>query len=85
MALDILKMRYDGKKLIKDAHFEALFSLKHSQVTALRSLSAALMENIKVLENQGEPVQHWDSWFIYLINQSWTLRPERNGRNTPAK
>nr|CAI5835101.1 unnamed protein product [Callosobruchus analis] len=70
VAWELLKERYENKKLIVNKHVTALFALEplaKENYTALRKLHDDVQRNIRSLEALGLPVKEWDILLIYLI------------------
>ena len=69
-ACDILRNRYDNKRLISRAHVHAIVSQKpvtNENPKALRDLMETVEENRLALSNLGQPVDDQDIFFVYLI------------------
>ena len=69
-ACDILRNRYDNKRLILRAHVHAIVSQKpetNENPKALRDLMETIEEHRLALSNLGQPVDDQDIFFVYLI------------------
>ena len=69
-ACDILKKRYDSKRLIFRAHVHAIVSQKpvtDGNPKALRDLMKTIKEQRSALSNLGQTVDNQDIFFVYLI------------------
>jgi len=69
-ALDLLKQRYDDKRIITQEHIKALFDLtpvaKGNHI-ALRKLIDDVMRHLRSLKGLNRPTEQWDDLIIYLI------------------
>ncbi|XP_055856663.1 uncharacterized protein LOC129919682 [Episyrphus balteatus] len=68
-AWSLLKKRYDVQRVLIDAHFRALFSLKklnNESSSALRHLVDTIQEHFQSLKALGRPVTNWDDWLVHL-------------------
>ena len=70
VAWDLLKGRYDNKKLIINKHLQSLFNLSvldKESATSIRQFSDNIQKHMRALKSLGQPVQHWDAVITYLI------------------
>lgn len=70
VAWQILRERYENKKIIINKHVKALFSLtpiKQESHIALRRLLDDVSKHIRALEVLGQPVKHWGTLIIYIL------------------
>ena len=80
---DILRNRYDNKRLILRAHVHAIVSQKPVTIEnpkALRDLMEKVEEHRLALRNLGQPVDDQDIFFVYLIAEKFpaeTRDPQR--------
>lgn len=70
LAWDMLKERYENKKLIVRKHVQALFDI--SKVTkesalSLRNLLDSTLKNLRILKQLGQPTDQWDTLIIFMI------------------
>ena len=69
IAIDLLKGRYENVKNIREAHFDTIFNMQSigkKNAVNLRKFCNVMDENIQALRNLGEPVEHWNSWLVYI-------------------
>ena len=69
-ACDILRNRYDNKRLILRVHVHANVSQKpvtNANQKALRDLMETVEEHRLALSNSGQPVDNQDIFFLYII------------------
>ena len=70
VAMEILQNRYDNKRLILRAHIHGIVShrpVSNENTRALRKLVDTMEEHRLSLRNMGQPVEHQDPFFVYLI------------------
>ena len=70
VALDLLKNRFENKRLTTRHHVRALFDLPQvvkESAGALRTLSDELCKNLRALRNLGEPVESWDTLLVEMV------------------
>ncbi|XP_063634404.1 uncharacterized protein LOC134805046 [Cydia splendana] len=70
IALDILKSRYDNKRIIASQHLDKLFDIdicSARSAVAMRNLLNVYHENIKALEVMDFPVKEWDFVLLNLL------------------
>ncbi|XP_033229727.1 uncharacterized protein LOC117181275 [Belonocnema kinseyi] len=70
VALDLLKERYDNRKIIRQTHVKALLNLTHlSKGFPVRSLLDQIQKHVRALEALKEPVERWDTLLVKIIEQ----------------
>lgn len=79
IAWEALLTKYQDKPLLKKKHLHGLTSINkpHGKVASLGPCVEDFHRNVKILEQLGEPVQHWDTILIHLLSlrvDSRTLR-----------
>nr|XP_022905464.1 uncharacterized protein LOC111417425 [Onthophagus taurus] len=70
IAWDLLKERYENKRLIIQNHVASLFeipSLQKESHGKLRQLLDTLNKNLRALESLGQPVHTWDVLIIHIV------------------
>ncbi|XP_054737886.1 uncharacterized protein LOC129244294 [Anastrepha obliqua] len=70
IAWDLLKSKYENKRVIINAHLTAITKLPSAQkesASALRSLLDGVTSSIRALQHLGRPVEQWDDWLIFTI------------------
>ncbi|XP_067214200.1 uncharacterized protein [Linepithema humile] len=70
IALELLKSRFENKRLTTRHHVRALFELPQihkESAGALRTLSDELCKNLRALKNLGEPVESWNTLLIEMV------------------
>lgn len=70
IAWEILKNRYDNKRVIVNTHIKAIFdlpSLSKESPQQLRKLSDDLAKHLGALKLLGQPTDSWDSLIIFLV------------------
>lgn len=71
IAWNLLKDRYEHKRLITQNHIKALFEMQpmtKESLPLLRKLQDDVKKNIRALTALGQPTDKWDSLLIYLIS-----------------
>lgn len=69
-ALDLLKQRYDDKRMITQEHIRALYDLPvvpKGNSVALRRLIDNVLRHLRSLKSLGRPTEYWDDLIIHLI------------------
>ena len=72
VAMEILHNRYDNKRLILRAHIHGIVSYRpvsNENTRELRKLVETMEEHRFSLRNIGQPVEHQDPLFVYLITE----------------
>lgn len=70
IAWDLLKERYENKRIIINSHLKSLFDLPvltKENATALRRFLDTFNKDIRALKTLGQPVSQWDSILIHLL------------------
>lgn len=70
IAWNLLKERYENKKLITHNHIKALFeiqSLPKENSTQLRQFLDTIQKHIRALKLLGQPTDSWNSLLLYLL------------------
>ena len=70
VAMEISHNQYDNKRLILRAHIHGIVSYRpvsSENTRELRKLVDTMEENRLSLRNMGQPVEHQDPFFVYLI------------------
>lgn len=70
IAWQMLKERYQNKKLIIHTHLKAIFelgTLKGESHQALRKLLDNFNKNVRALTALGQPTAHWDTLLVYIF------------------
>ncbi|XP_024889729.1 uncharacterized protein LOC112466077 [Temnothorax curvispinosus] len=70
IAWDLLKSRFENKRLLIHYHIQGLFemsSLTRESGTLLRKLIDDTLKHLRALKTLGEPVDNWDSLVIHMI------------------
>ena len=70
VAMEISQNRYDNRRLILRAHIHEIVSYRpvsHKNTRELRKLVDTMEEHRLSLRNVGQPVEHQDPFFVYLI------------------
>jgi len=69
-ALELLKQRYDNKRVISQEYIKALYDLstitKNNHV-ALRKLIDDTLCHLRSLKSLDRPIEHWNDLIIHLI------------------
>lgn len=79
-ALDLLKERYQNKRLLIHNHVRNLFDIEpiiKESAQGFRKLIDNLMRNIRALASLNQPVEHWDTILVYMISQKIDLNTRR--------
>uniref|UniRef100_V5I888 Uncharacterized protein n=1 Tax=Anoplophora glabripennis TaxID=217634 RepID=V5I888_ANOGL len=88
VAFDLLKTRFDNKKLIKRAHVASLFDispLNKESSQGLRKFLDDINKHLRALKNLGESVDTWDILLVYLISTKLDLTTKREWESYSAK
>nr|XP_029709979.1 uncharacterized protein LOC115255917 [Aedes albopictus] len=70
VAWDLLVERFENRRILKQKHLKALFTMKQvpeDSPKELRRLLTECQRNINVLRQFGEPTEEWDTILVYLI------------------
>ena len=68
VAWDLLKERYDNRKIIRQTHVKALLNLPHmSKDFPVRSLLDQVQKHFRALQALKEPVEHWDTLLVEIL------------------
>lgn len=70
IAWELLKSRFENKRIIVYTHLKALFdlpSISKESSQQLRKLTDDLFKHLRALKMLGRPVNYWDDVIIYLI------------------
>ncbi|XP_058456975.1 uncharacterized protein LOC131434325 [Malaya genurostris] len=70
IAWDLLKRRYENRKLIVKAHLDALFAvepMKRENYEALSHLIGEFDRNLQMLEKVGEDSSQWSTILVHMI------------------
>ncbi|XP_011162883.1 uncharacterized protein LOC105197970 [Solenopsis invicta] len=69
-ALDLLKQRYNDKRVIAQEHIKALYELPtvpKGNRNVLRKLIDDVLRHLRSLKNLSRPTERWDDLIVYLI------------------
>ena len=80
VAIEILQNRYNNKRLILRAHIHGVVSYRavsNENTRELRKLVDTLEEHILSPRNLGQPVEHQDPFFVYLIAEKMTNESQK--------
>ncbi|XP_033221091.1 uncharacterized protein LOC117175494 [Belonocnema kinseyi] len=70
VAWDLLKERYDNRKIIRQTHVKALLNLPFiSKDFPVRSLVDQIQKHIRALDALKEPVNQWGTLLVEIIKQ----------------
>lgn len=70
VAWDLLKERYDNRKIIRQTHVKAILNLSTiSKEFSVRSFLDLIQKHIRALEALKEPVDKWDTLLVEIIKQ----------------
>lgn len=81
LAWEMLKERYENKKLIVRRHIQALFDIpkvEKESASSLRNLIDCTSKNLRVLKQLGEPTDQWDKLIIFMISNNFDLVTRRD-------
>ncbi|KMQ89917.1 pao retrotransposon peptidase [Lasius niger] len=70
-ALQLLKQRYDDKRIIAQEHIKALFDLPvitKGNYNALRQLIDHVLRHLRSLKGLNRPTEQWDDLIIHMIS-----------------
>ncbi|XP_062715180.1 uncharacterized protein LOC134291448 [Aedes albopictus] len=70
VAWDLLVERFENRRIIKQKHLKALFSIKQVPEDSPKELRRLLNEcqrNVNALKQFGEPTDEWDTILVYMI------------------
>lgn len=87
-AWDLIKQRYENKKINIKKHVLAMLELSHVQKESsyhLRELSDKMVSHVTVLNQLGQPTEQWDMIIVTLLankmdaisRREWELSPTR--------
>lgn len=70
VAWNLLKDRYDNRKIIRQTHVRALLNLQSiSKEFSVRSFLDSIQKHIRALEALKEPVSQWNTILIEVLSQ----------------
>ena len=70
VAWDLLKERYDNRKIIRQTHVKAILNLQFiSKDFTIRSLLDQVQKHVRALEALKAPVDQWDLLLVEIIKQ----------------
>lgn len=81
VAWQMLKDRYENKRIIIHSHVKGLFELQGALKEShnnLRKLLDTFVTHYRCLKNLGQPVEHWDTLLIYLISNKLDLATKKD-------
>ncbi|KAJ8933002.1 hypothetical protein NQ318_003667, partial [Aromia moschata] len=85
IAWDLLKERFENKRLIIDKHIQALFDItpisKESHIS-LRNLIDNYQKHLRALKQLGEPTDSWDRLIIHLLDSKLDPATKREWQQT---
>lgn len=85
IALDLLKKRYENKRIIINSHLKSIFdlpSLTKENSHSLRTLLDTFLKDFRSLKNLGEPVENWSSILIYVLLSKLDFSSKREWENS---
>lgn len=88
IAWDLLKQRFEDKRLIVDKHIQSIYDLpeiKRESHAALRKFSDTIQKNVRALKSLGQPVDSWDTLLIFTCVQKLDLTTKREWEATTTK
>lgn len=85
IAWDLLKKRYENKRIIINSHLKSIFELptltkENSQ--GLRSFLDSFLKDFRSLKNLGEPVDTWNSILVYILISKLDFSSKREWENS---
>ena len=70
VAWELLKERYDNRKIIRQTHVKALLNLPNlSKVFPIRLFVDQVQKHVRALQALKEPVDKWDTLLVEMIKQ----------------
>lgn len=88
IAFQMLRQRYQNKKLIIHTHIKTMFelySLKNESHTQLRKLLDTFNKNLRALTALGEPTETWDTMLIYILSNKLDTTTKREFEESISK
>lgn len=88
VAWDLLKNRYENKKLIIRKHVQAIFEIPKvtkESASSLRNLLDCTLKNLRVLKQLGQPTDQWDTLIIFIISNNLDSVTRRDWESTSTK
>ena len=70
IALTLLKVRYENKRSIIQAHLQAIWTqpvLKTESALGLRKPLELTKETLRALVELGQPVEHWNAILVFVL------------------
>ncbi|GJQ73711.1 hypothetical protein Trydic_g17414, partial [Trypoxylus dichotomus] len=80
IAWNLLKQRFENKRVIVEKHVQALFEysiISKMSATSLRKVIDDFNKHIRALNSLGEPTEHWDRLLIHLLSTKLDLTAKR--------
>jgi len=88
IAWDLIKRRYDNRRLIVNTHVQQLLSLpaisKAENITH-RSLVDLVRSHVRPLNALDQPVQYWDTIISYIVTSKLDFATRRDWENEVSK
>ncbi|MGH9701298.1 MAG: DUF1759 domain-containing protein, partial [Candidatus Acidiferrales bacterium] len=85
IAKDLLKERYENKRIIINSHLKSFFELPVIQKESsqgLRNFLDTFLKDFRSLKNLGQPVDQWDSILIYVLTSKLDFNSKREWENS---
>lgn len=80
VALDLLKQRYENKRIIINSHLKSLFdlpSLQRENASALRHFVDSFNKDLRSLKSLGQDVDSWDTMLVYMLSSKLDFNSKR--------
>ncbi|XP_045463814.1 uncharacterized protein LOC123673372 [Harmonia axyridis] len=84
IAFNLLKERYENKKLIVERYINILLHaspIQKENSTELRKLHDSFISTLRSLKGLGQPTEHWDTFMVYLLVSKFDSRTRRDWEN----
>lgn len=83
-AWDLLRKRYENKKIIINSHIREIVNLQavsRESHTALRKFSNTFSKNYRALESMGEKVSEWSTILLFLLSEKLDFYTRKEWEN----
>lgn len=84
IAWDLLRQRFENKRLIVDKHLQAIISLptlKQESHVALRNFIDTIQKSLRSLQSLGQAVDTWDTILIFICSQKIDFESKKEWEN----
>lgn len=84
VAWDLLKQRYENKRMIINSHLKSLFDLPvlpKENVTSLRHFIDSFNKDLRALKSLGQDIDQWDTILLFLLSSKLDFASKKDWEN----